>query len=152
MHTYHCTACSHLLLASTHDLHALPTRRSPGLDNATIVPLPPAPKAPKPEDDDDDDDDSAAAAEAAGYTLLLALLRRERNPKVVTREDGFEKRVLWRCGRCKVVVAYMLDESQFQSSAVKEGKRNEGGFFYVLPGALTESKDLGEGQEVVELV
>ncbi|KAI5840909.1 hypothetical protein BZA05DRAFT_413716 [Tricharina praecox] len=154
VHTYHCTACSHLLLASTHNFKTLPTRRGPGLDSATIVPMPPPPKTPKPasaEDSGDEDDD--AAAEAAGYTLLLALLRRDRAPKVVTREDGFEKRAIWRCGRCKVIVAYMLDESQYKGvNGKKPAKGSEGGFLYVLPGALTESGLLGEGQELLELL
>ena len=116
--------------------------------------MPPPPKAPKQfatEDSDNEDDD--AAADAAGYTILLALLRRDRAPKVVAREDGFEKRVIWRCGRCKVIVAYMLDESQYKGVKGKEpAKGADGGSLYVLPGALTESGKLGEGQKVVELV
>ncbi|KAA8911413.1 hypothetical protein FN846DRAFT_440986 [Sphaerosporella brunnea] len=117
VHTYHCTFCSHLLLASTHIISALPTRRAPGLDNATIVPL---------QENTESDSDRE-------YTLLLTLTR-DRAAKVVAREDGFEKRVLWRCGRCKLIVGYMLDEE----------KRR--GCLYLLPGAVVESSELGQGE------
>ncbi|KAI5812035.1 hypothetical protein BZA77DRAFT_150919 [Pyronema omphalodes] len=43
---------------------------------------------------------------------------------VVAREDGFEKRILYRCGRCKVVVGYAL-----------EGK----GWLYLLPEGFVET-------------
>jgi hypothetical protein len=71
-----------------------------------------------------------------GYTLLLTLLR-DRHAKIVTREDGFEKRTLLRCGRCRLVIAYQLE--------------TQGKFLYVLPGAVTESKELGKGEVEVEL-
>jgi hypothetical protein len=153
VHTYHCTSCSHLLLASTHIISSLPTRRAPGLDNATIVPLPAPPKAAKPatssteeaESESDDEGD-----EQSGYTLLLTLTR-DRAAKVIAREDGFEKRALWRCGRCKLVVGYMLDEAQYAASKGKE-KAAKDRFLYLLPGAVTESSELGKEQEPVELV
>ncbi|KAF8540409.1 hypothetical protein BDD12DRAFT_833403 [Trichophaea hybrida] len=134
VYTYHCTFCSHLLLASTHIFTSLPTRRSPGLDNATIVPLP----APEPDDEDEDTVMANTGREirGKGYTLMLTLLR-DRQAKVVTREDGFEKRTLLRCGRCRLVVAYQLEA--------------QGGFLYVLPGAVTESGELGKEEAAVEL-
>lgn len=105
MHTYHCNFCSHLLVASTHRFSELPTRRAPpGLDRAIIVPF-----------------------RDASDTLLLTL-QRDRRLKVITREDGFERRALFRCGRCRLVVAYQLDT---------------GKYLYVLPGAVVETAELG---------
>ncbi|KAI5783921.1 hypothetical protein DFH27DRAFT_577895 [Peziza echinospora] len=46
------------------------------------------------------------------YTLLLSSIR-DRYPKIIVRPDGFEKRYSWRCGRCKVVYSYQLDETQY---------------------------------------
>ncbi|KAI9750642.1 MAG: hypothetical protein M1815_001677 [Lichina confinis] len=47
-----------------------------------------------------------------GYSLLLSTVQ-DRRPLIVRREDGFEKRWLWRCGRCRVVVGYQLDPIHF---------------------------------------
>ena len=175
VHTYHCTFCSHLILASTHVFSALPTRHTPGLDNATIVPLPkPAAESSDDEDNDEDSDDEDAPTHEAdgdaammppprrkqerkkqedlgGYTLLLTL-QRDRAPKVIAREDGFEKRVLWRCGRCRLVVAYQLDEVHYSTEKGKAKADTGERYLYVLPNAVTESSDLGKDGGVVDLV
>lgn len=39
-------------------------------------------------------------------SLLSTALRPARKIVVVRREDGFEKRRVWRCGRCGVGVGY----------------------------------------------
>ena len=49
------------------------------------------------------------------YTLLLSSTR-DRAAKIITREDGFEKRYFWRCGRCKVVYGYQLDDIHYPST------------------------------------
>lgn len=36
---------------------------------------------------------------------------------IVRREDGFEKRYLYRCQRCDVVVGYGLDEEQWSGTS-----------------------------------
>jgi hypothetical protein len=153
VHTYHCTSCSHLLLATTHLISSLPTRRAPGLDHATIVPLPAPPKSVNPSSTEEADSDDEDRDEQSGYTLLLTLTR-DRAAKVIAREDGFEKRVLWRCGRCKLVVGYMLDEAQYVGKEKGKGERRraEERFLYLLPGAVTESGELGKEQEAVELI
>ncbi|TGZ85237.1 hypothetical protein EX30DRAFT_314215 [Ascodesmis nigricans] len=200
VHTFHCTFCSHLVLASTHTLTTIPRRRDPGLDHAYIFPLP------TPSSSADTDDSSSESEDEGGdhstteprsttattsatrrlrrdkdsYTLLLTLLR-DRLPKIITREDGFEKRHAWRCGRCKVIVGYQLDEIHYElgpksdthatgtvivgggeAGADKDRARKErerqGGkgrrWFYVLPGAITETEGLGKEarKEDVELV
>uniref|UniRef100_A0A093VB25 Uncharacterized protein n=1 Tax=Talaromyces marneffei PM1 TaxID=1077442 RepID=A0A093VB25_TALMA len=46
--------------------------------------------------------------EQAHYTIPLSTLLPDPTPVVIRRGDGFEKRVLLRCGRCRVVVGYKL--------------------------------------------
>lgn len=46
------------------------------------------------------------------YTLILSLSK-DRSAKIITREDGFEKRWIWRCGRCRLVTGYQLDDAHF---------------------------------------
>lgn len=43
------------------------------------------------------------------YSLLLNMTL-DRRAVVVRREDGFEKRWVRRCGRCRTGVGYILDE------------------------------------------
>ncbi|KAI9709874.1 MAG: hypothetical protein M1812_007582 [Candelaria pacifica] len=188
--TYHCH-CTNLLLASTHNLTSLPHRSSPALDKALILPLPSPPRphstttTTTSEDSEDSlDSDSAASEnegvsskrdssrkkksrrakdEGLGYSLILAMTL-DRKPVVVRREDGFEKRVLWRCGRCRLVVGYQLDEVHYKTTtgvAVrKEGDGIEGvgrvKVVYLLPGSLltTEEMRAGKvlGKEEIELV
>ncbi len=50
-----------------------------------------------------------------GYSLLLSTTL-DRRPMIVRREDGFEKRWLWRCGRCRVVIGYQLDQIHYTTS------------------------------------
>ncbi|KAF8429552.1 hypothetical protein EV426DRAFT_570620 [Tirmania nivea] len=177
---------NHLLLAITLPLGSLPRRQPPSLDRAHIAPLPPPPRSPDSdrsspdasssdsEHDDDDDDDAAAGARPRAraqkdYTLLLSSTR-DRAAKIVTREDGFEKRYLWRCGRCKTVYGYQLDDVHYPSAAAaaaegkgkgrdkdKEVLGEQGGdglqqrrerrkrkdYVYFLPGALMPTEELG---------
>lgn len=60
---------------------------------------------------------------------------------MIRREDGFEKRMLLRCGRCKLVVGYTLDEAHFE---VKGQER----LVYLLPGGLISTADMAEGKKV----
>lgn len=93
------------------------------------------------------------------YTILLATTTPDRRLVVIRREDGFEKRLLVRCGRCRVVVAYYLDDIHFllqegkdESMDGKEGgsrgEKNDPKVVYLLPGAVVETKDM-DGKEIV---
>ena len=128
INTYHCV-CTTLLLATTHTLASLPCRADPAVDKAIILPLPPTPN----------DEENADADNKAGYSLLLSTTL-DRKPLIVRREDGFEKRILLRCGRCRLVVGYKLDEAQF--GAEKKG----GEVVYLLPGGLVTSEDMAAGK------
>jgi hypothetical protein len=176
--TYHCNYCSHLLLATTHDIATLPHRKAPGLDNATILPLPPAPReVANNVEGDKSESDYTSGSESEGeqarqadtssvaprkrskrkdYTLLISCPK-ETKARIITREDGFEKRYLHKCGRCKLPMGYQLDDAQFdvaqkgktaQSSGdgAQSKKKRRTKYLYVLPGSLVSSQDL-DGKE-----
>lgn len=161
--TQHCAFCSHLLLATTRPLTTLP-RRSPGaLDKALILPLDhdPRPDA-DPEQDltHDLDSDNTRPPTKTGTkhtTLLLSTTIPDRRATLIRREDGIEKRILLRCGRCRVVVGYFLDQvhwastrpgRQPQATEVVEGEgkgeEEKPPAVYVLPGAVVETGSMGD--------
>jgi hypothetical protein len=153
IHTYHCI-CTSLLLATTHTLSSLPKRAPPSLDSALILPLPSTPPvAPPPprQDSEHEDTDSDSEHEKginkpnvssatrkedppppfpeAGFTVLLSTILSSK-PTIVRRSDGFEKRYLLRCGRCRLIVGYELDDAHFadvDGRAVAEGGGSGGG-------------------------
>ncbi|KAF1913141.1 hypothetical protein BDU57DRAFT_345912 [Ampelomyces quisqualis] len=129
VYTYHCL-CSHLLLATTTPLPALPTR-SHALDKAHIMPLPPAP-APK----------SRGAASPNDHYGLLLSTRVEKNGEIITSDEGYEKRYLQRCGRCSLVVGYQLDWQQF--SIEKTGRRDD--YVFLLPGGFMTTSEMIAGK------
>ena len=62
----------------------------------------------------------------------------DRKPVVVRREDGFEKRWLRRCGRCRVVVGYFVGAQEGE----KERKEKMGRVVYLLEGGLKATEEL----------
>lgn len=81
------------------------------------------------------------------------------------REDGFEKRYLYRCGRCRLVVAYELDEIHYSTAQTadamdvdtKDGTAAaRAKTLYILPGgvmstdAMASGKNITEGQVIVD--
>ncbi|KAM5465678.1 hypothetical protein MauCBS54593_006453 [Microsporum audouinii] len=90
------------------------------------------------------------------YTILLSTTTPDRKPIILRRADGFEKRLLVRCGRCKVVLGYVLDEVHFKKgdgtkSGAGAGLEGEQGgtsgtgepeVIYILPGSLVVTVDL----------
>lgn len=71
-----------------------------------------------------------------GYSLLLNTTL-DRRPVVVRRADGFEKRWVRRCGRCRMGVGYVLEEG------------GEVEVVYLLEEGLVETGRLrGEGEGV----
>lgn len=119
--SYHCV-CSTFILATNYDLSSLPVRAEPGLDKAIILPT---------RNDDDLDNQ---------HTILQSLVA-DRQPTVVRRNDGFEKRILLRCQRCKLVVGYRLDEAH-----VNNGETQAQDIAYILPGSLSLTEDMLEGK------
>ncbi|KAK6521955.1 hypothetical protein TWF281_002528 [Arthrobotrys megalospora] len=89
--------------------------------------------------------------EPKDYTLLLSSIR-DRRPCVIRREDGFEKRLFWRCGRCRLIFGYQIyDESLEELSKgdddeihkEKKGQPNKNYYVYILPGGLTTAAGMG---------
>ncbi|KAB8266096.1 hypothetical protein BDV32DRAFT_143828 [Aspergillus pseudonomiae] len=141
VHTHHCRFCNHLLLSTTRDIASLPRRKDPAKDKALILPLP---TSTTPEDSDPNRQEH--------YTILLSTTVPDRKATLVRREDGFEKRLFLRCGRCRVVVGYFLDGVLFPMTSVaasasvgegEEGERKEK-VVYLLPGALVETGAMGD--------
>lgn len=120
-HSYHCI-CTTFVLVTGYDLTRLPERGEPGLDKAIVLPT---------QNSDDPQDQQ---------TIMTNLVA-DRQPTVIRRDDGFEKRTLLRCQRCKLVIAYRLDEAQF-----KNGSAHAQDVVYVLPGALMSTEDMMEGK------
>ncbi|CAL3969888.1 unnamed protein product [Diplocarpon coronariae] len=158
INTYHCI-CTSLLFATTHTLSSLPLRTphssSSVSDSAIILPLPSSPPTPSPD----------ALLPAEGYTVLLGLTASSASfsqPTVVRRDDGFEKRVLYRCSRCGVVVGYELHgagagantnagDADVEMGGTEKGKGREGqeGIYagkilYILPAGIMSSWFLAE--------
>lgn len=132
VHTYHCL-CTTLLLTSTHDLKSLPRRNEPIQDGALIL----APPVDISRSEEVFSEDSQL--QSANSVLLNVIP--DRRAIMIRREDGFEKRMLLRCGRCKLVVGYTLDEAHFE---VKGQER----LVYLLPGGLISTADMAEGKKV----
>ncbi|KAF3921698.1 hypothetical protein ABW21_db0204252 [Orbilia brochopaga] len=103
------------------------------------------------EDVDEDDED-----EPKDYTLLLSSIR-DKKPCIIQRDDGFEKRLMWRCGRCRLIFGYQIyDETLEEESnneedgTKKKPKRRPPGkkyYVYILPGGLTTAADMGSLKE-----
>ena len=112
------------------------------------------------EEQDDDDD---GGDHEKDYTLLLSSVR-DRRPCIIRREDGFERRLLWRCGRCRLIFGYQIDdededkEDKDNAAAAaggdegdekkrKKKKKEKKGYVYVLPGSVTTAEDMGKMEE-----
>ena len=147
IYTYHCL-CMGVLLATTYPLFSLPRRAYPAKDQAYILPLS-SPLLPTPRE--------AAADKAAAIPNLhqnigyahseLVNVAEDRNRIIMRRDDGFEKRVLLRCGRCKVVVGYKIEPARYETAAGDSPDSGRGEeIMYVLPGSLVESEDMRAGR------
>lgn len=137
--TYHCI-CTSLLLATTHTLSTLPRRAAPSRDAAIILPLPSKPPS----------FSSAEAGEAGkrvaredmpteGYSTLLGIVQ-DPKPTIIRREDGFEKRLMFRCSRCSLVVGYEI--LGLEKSA---GEGHAGSVMYLLPAGTVSTEVMARG-------
>lgn len=84
-------------------------------------------------------------------SLLSPNLRPARKLVIVRREDGFEKRRVWRCGRCGVGVGYEVlregRERGIDGVGVNKGEKDEGRVMYLLEGGLVETGEMGRGED-----
>lgn len=173
--TYHCI-CSTLLLASPYLLSSLPSRAPPAKDRARILPLPPfrdagfhgldlgagddggekeGEKPPMLENVGEasrSEDDSAEATEAVRRylpSLLLPTMRPARKITMVQREDGFERRRVWRCGRCGVTVGYEVEnapsskgEAEVRIGRMPQVERTGMRVIFLLEGGLVKTGEM----------
>ena len=116
--TYHCL-CSTLILATPYNLDQLPVRSSSSQDQAIICPL---------------GSHSSSEVEA---TSKLHNVTADRQPLIVRREDGFEKRTLLRCTRCNLAVGYRVEGDSVNI--------NEKAVFLLL-GGLMSTEDMKAGK------
>lgn len=74
----------------------------------------------------------------------------DRRPVIVRREDGWEKRWVWRCGRCRLGVGYSLSDGVGvgTGTVTVEGaeKEREMKVVYLLPGGLVGTREMMEGR------
>lgn len=145
VHTYHCI-CTSILLATTHTLSRLPRRAPPSLDAALILPLPASPPTFSVEYGEEGGGSAAVEEEihkdmpAEGYSRLLGMVQ-DTKTTIVRREDGFERRLLYRCGRCAVVVGYeVLGGLEGNSSEGYAGR-----IVYLLPAGMVSTQVMARG-------
>lgn len=85
----------------------------------------------------------------AHYTIPLATLLPDAKPVIIRRDDGFEKRILFKCGRCRVVVGYEIVPKTPPTVDTEEEDEEKDRVMYLLPGSLVGTEDLqGEGSAV----
>ncbi|KAG9241184.1 hypothetical protein BJ878DRAFT_428679 [Calycina marina] len=137
LHTYHCI-CSTLLLASTHELSILPRRSNESsLDHAIILPL--------------------SSRPSLFGTTTLQNLTPDKNTTIIRKEDGFERRLLWKCTRCMSVVGYEICDAEDvvlgEFIEGEDGGEWKGRILYVLPGGVRTTEGMGRkiGEADVEL-
>lgn len=118
--TYHCI-CSTLILATKYDIEALPTRKEPAHDQAIILPL------------------STENGQGPPTSTLHNLLP-DATPLIVRREDGFDRRIVLRCSRCKLIIGYKLDQAGLATSG---GRVQD--VMYILPGGLIPTEHMQQG-------
>ncbi|TVY87585.1 hypothetical protein LAWI1_G005105, partial [Lachnellula willkommii] len=144
------------------------------------APSPPSPPSPPsspshpnpPPDANPNTNETPTPMPPEGHTILLNL---SKSPKttIIRRDDGFEKRVLWRCGRCGVVVGYEIagqglglggekmdldvemgggeNGNGKGKGKEKEKERYAGRVMYILPGGVTTTDVMsGVGRKIGE--
>ncbi|KAL9025612.1 MAG: hypothetical protein Q9196_005594 [Gyalolechia fulgens] len=137
LYTYYCLCSTHLL-TTPYDIATLPQRRHPSVDLARILPLPsiylPPPPPPRPPTDHNNNEGEGEAGSQGTVlpSLLSPNLKPVRKPLVVQREDGWEKRKMWRCGRCGLGVGYEV------VSDPKPGEGQGNKVLFLLDGGLVE--------------
>jgi hypothetical protein len=86
-----------------------------------------------------------------GYSLLLGM-QKDTKVTIVRREDGFEKRLLWRCMRCRLVIGYEITGPETAGSGEQgEGKDGfEGKVVYLLPNGILGTDAMVKGGKIGE--
>ena len=128
IHSYHCL-CTTLVLTTVHDLQSLPHRSTPLRDSAVILPPP----------FETHRGEEFSIQDSQTVPSILLNVDTDRKPVIIQRDDGFEKRTLLRCGRCRLVIGYNLDEAHF------ENQPGQSRPMYLLPGGMATTADMAKG-------
>ena len=77
-------------------------------------------------------------------SLVLPALRPARKSTLVQREDGYERRRVWRCGRCSVAIGYEVENAE--SLKVTDGGNGDGEervrVMFIFEDGLVETDDM----------
>jgi hypothetical protein len=77
-----------------------------------------------------------------GYSILLGLTP-DKHITIIRREDGFEKRLLYRCSRCRLVAGYELQSAAEAMDLDTNGNGGDGEYtgkvVYLLPAGITST-------------
>ena len=133
--TYHCICHTHIL-TTPYDISFLPTRRST-LDHARILPLPSIGNIDAKSSKLHETSHPPHAPPTHLPSILSPNLKPAKKAIVIRREDGYERRRCWTCGRCGLVVGYEVEGGGNEEGIEREtGPR--GKILYLLEGALSE--------------
>lgn len=85
---------------------------------------------------------------------MLLSVTADSRPTIIRCADGFEKRYLHRCGRCKVVLGYTLDEAHFATENERGGfdRRGNGGEVRHQAHGIDGKEKVGRGSEMVKVL
>lgn len=137
IYTYHCI-CSHLVVATTTPLEKLERRSAGSIGQELILPLTSSQSELRPGDTELPRENLVDPV-GRHYALLLSVFT-DRKPKIIARSDGFEKRWLQRCGRCKSTIGYQLDYEQFRETDSAKTSRREDVVYLINDGLRTTSR------------
>lgn len=115
-HTFHCL-CTTLILVSVRELDALQRRTERALDKAYVI----------------------RVADEKAQSRLLNVTQDEE--VVVEVANGFERRRLIKCTKCKLIVGYKLDQTHYPDSSIDAEN-----IAYLLPGGLMSTEDMQAGK------
>jgi len=146
-HTYHCI-CSQIILATTTPLSKFSRRSGSALDKAVIVPLLTSSSTSVDNDEQPEVNKQSPVFESSQCAILVGAVL-DPNAIIIRREDGFEKRYLRRCERCRLVIGYHLDSSQYDGA---KGSGRRDGVVYILPGSLVSTEDMSEGKDMASYI
>ena len=152
IHTYYCLCSTHLL-TTVYTLSSLPQRAPPSLDRARILalppftnPIPPATTSDKPEqrrqlqvEEVLQDNENTMLP-----SLTSTSFRPSRKSIIVQRADGWEKRRVWRCGRCGIGVGYEVVKDRQTEEEKHEGETR---ILFLPEGGLIENGKWQEGEQ-----
>jgi hypothetical protein len=68
-----------------------------------------------------------------GYSMLLGMAQ-DSKPTIIRRDDGFERRLVFRCTRCAVAVGY-----EILGVERKDGEGYSGRIMYLLPAGIVST-------------